>query len=374
MRVAIVANTSWYLYNFRRNLMNALRTDGHEILAIGPEDDYAGRLREEGYAHMAVPFFGGSINPVREARTVVALSAALRRWKAGLVLSFTPKGNIYSGLTARWLGVPFVPNISGLGRAFIRPSPVTHLVRVLYRATLAGAPTVFFQNDDDRDAFVRSGLVNPQRAVRLPGSGVDLAHFRPPSTEEEGPFIFLLVARLLWDKGIGEYVQAARRIRKLRPDVRFELLGFVGIDNPAAVPRAELDAWVKEGVIQYLGATDDVRPHLARAHCVVLPSYREGLPRSLLEAAAMARPIVTTDAPGCRDTVEDGRTGFLCRPRDANDLEKKMLRMLDLPAHERRRMGLRGRAKMVREFDERLVIEAYRTVIGCARSTFRHLA
>lgn len=364
MRIAVVANTSWYLYNFRRNLMNALRADGHEVLAIGPEDEYAGRLRAEGYPHTAVQFLGSSVNPWQEARTVIALGAALRRWKADLVLSYTPKGNIYTGLAARWLGVPFLPNVSGLGRAFIRPSPLTHLVRALYRATLGRAPTVFFQNDEDRDAFVRSRLVDAQRAVRVPGSGIDLTHFQPPSSEEAGPFRFLLVARLLWDKGIGEYVEAARRIRQLRPDVRFELLGFVGIDNPSAVPRAELDAWMKQGVIEYLGATDDVRPHLARAHCAVLPSsYREGVPRSLLEAAAMARPIVTTDAPGCRDTVEDGRTGFLCRPRDAKDLEEKMLRMLALPAEERRQMGLRGRAKVKREFDERLVIDAYRAAI-----------
>lgn len=363
MRIAVVANTSWYLYNFRRNLLNALRADGYEVVAIGPEDDYAGRLRAEGHDHFAVRFHGGSINPRQEARTVAALAATLRRWNADLVLSFTPKGNIYSGLAARWLGLPFVPNVSGLGRAFIQRSALTHVVRILYRATLGRAPTVFFQNDEDRDAFVRDGLVDAGRAVRVPGSGIDLARFRPEPSDEAGPFRFLLVARLLWDKGVGEYVCAARRIRRLRSGVRFGVLGFVGVDNPSAVSREQLDAWIEEGVIDYLGATDDVRPHLARAHCVVLPSYREGVPRSLLEAAAMARPIVTTDAPGCRDTVDDGRSGFLCRPRDAQDLEDKMLRVVDLPAGERTQMGLRGREKVEREFDERLVLDAYRAAI-----------
>jgi glycosyltransferase involved in cell wall biosynthesis len=364
MRIAIVANTSWYLYNFRRNLMRALRADGHEVLAIGAPDDYARRLTAEAFAYAPAPFSGAGINPWRELQTVAALTALLRRWRADLALTYTPKGNIYAGLATRTLGIPFIPNVSGLGRVFINTSPLTALVRALYRAALGRAPVVFFQNNEDRETFVRARLVDAGRAFRIPGSGVDLDYFQPPIREEPGPFRFLMVARLLWDKGVGEYVAAARRVRR-QADARFALLGFTGVDNPSAVPRVELESWISEGVIEYLGASDDVRPHLAQAHCVVLPSYyREGVPRSLLEAAAMARPIITTDAPGCRDTMQDGVSGLLCRARDIDDLEEKMLRMLRLSAEERRAMGMQGRAKVEREFDERRVIETYRTAIA----------
>jgi glycosyltransferase involved in cell wall biosynthesis len=368
MRIAVVANTSWYLYNFRRNLMREIRAAGHDVLAVGSADEYAQRLAQDGWSHVAVPFTGGGVNPLREARTVWALWRLLRRRRIDLVLSYTPKGNIYTGLAARAAGLPFLPNISGLGRVFIRRSALTWLVLSLYRATLRHAPAVFFQNDDDRDAFVRARIVDPSRAVRVPGSGVDLAHFQPPPARPQvAPFRFLMVARLLWDKGVGEYVEAARQIRRERPEVRFGLLGMSAGDNPAAVPATQIAAWQSEGAIDFLGATDDVRPYLASADCVVLPSFREGVPRSLLEAAAMARPVVTTDAPGCRDVVDNGVTGFVCRPRDALDLAAALRRVLALSAEERHRMGLRGRQKMEREFDERQVIRAYLAAIDALR-------
>jgi len=169
---------------------------------------------------------------------------------------------------------------------------------------------------------------------------------------------------MVWDKGIGEYVEAARRLREHFPYAEFFLLGFLDVQNPTAISRAQMDLWVAEGVVNYLGETDDVRPHLAAADCIVLPSYREGTPRTLLEAAAMARPIVTTDAVGCREVLDDGRNGFLCKPRDAGDLAAKMELMLLLTDEQRREMGLRGREKMEREFDEQIVIRKYLDTIA----------
>ncbi|MCX8114936.1 MAG: glycosyltransferase family 4 protein [Burkholderiaceae bacterium] len=363
MRIAVVANTSWYLYNFRLNLMCALQRAGHDVVAVGPSDAYAARIAEAGIAHRAVSFDGDGVNPVREIATVAALARTFRRADSELVLSFTPKGNIYSGLAAMAAGIRTIPNVSGLGRVFIRQSLLTSLVRGLYRITLARAPCVFFQNEDDKHAFVEARLVEESRALRIPGSGVDLERFTPMTLAgEEGitpVFVFLLVARLLWDKGVGEFVEAARVLRREYPQARFQLLGFLDVANPSAVPRDTVTQWVDEGLVEYLGSTDDVRPFLARADCVVLPSYREGVPRALLEAAAMRRPIITTDAPGCRDVVDDGVTGFLCRPRDAGDLAQKMRRMLMMSAGERERMGGLGREKIESLFDERIVIDAY---------------
>ena len=285
------------------------------------------------------------------------LGAVFRRHRVGLVLSYTPKGNLYSALACIALRIVFVPNVSGLGRVFIRKSLVTQVAKALYRLTFGRAHQVFFQNLDDMGVFVSSGLVQKAKAERLPGSGVDLVRFLPMplvARPADQP-VFLLVARMLWDKGVGEYVEAARMVRAICPGACFQLLGFLDVANPSAVPRAEVEAWVAEGVVEYLGPTDDVRLYLEQADCVVLPSYREGVPRTLLEAAAMARPVITTDAPGCRDTVVDGKTGFLCRTVDAGDLAEKILRFIAMTPAARLAMGQQGRTFIEQNFDERLV-------------------
>ncbi len=366
MRIAVVSNTAWYLFNFRLNLMQALQTAGHTVVAAAPVDVYAERIRAAGFVFEDIPISGGGTNPLTEIKSVFALWRMLRRQRIDLVLSYTPKGNLYSALACIALGVPFVPNVSGLGRAFIRKSLVTQVAKTLYRLTFGRARRVFFQNLDDMAVFVNSGLVRPEQAERLPGSGVDLTRFVPtPSAARPAEVpVFLLVARMLWDKGVGEYVEAARSVRALHPGARFQLLGFLDVANPSAIPRTQMEAWVAEGVVEYLGPTDDVRPFLEQADCVVLPSYREGVPRTLLEAAATARPVITTDVPGCRDTVLDGKTGFLCRPADAPDLADKLLRFIALTPEERQAMGLRGRAFVEQNFDERLVIGRYLAVVG----------
>lgn len=383
MRIAVIANTSWYLYNFRLSLMRALMAAGHEVVAVGPSDDYVDKLVAAGIRHRVIPLAGASVNPLRELRTVWALRRIFRDEGVEAVLSYTPKGNIYGAMASAMNGLPTVPNVSGLGRVFIRRSPLTWLVKQLYRLTFWRAARVFFQNRDDLELFVRMGLVGAGKAERLPGSGVDLARFapagqgatfaltdQPPRAGAEGAVgrekcAFLLVARLLWDKGVGEYVEAARTVKQKYPAADFRLLGFLDVQNPSAIPRTQVEAWVAEGVVDYLGSTDDVLPWLREADCVVLPSsYREGVPRTLLEAAAMAKPLITTDAPGCRDTVDDGVTGFLCRLRDADDLADKMLRMIEMDRDYFVAMGHRGREKMVREFDERIVINRYLDVVG----------
>ena len=366
MRIAVVSNTCWYLFNFRLNLMLALQAAGHTVVAVAPDDVYAQRLRDAGVSFEAVPISGGGTHPLRELQSVLRLGAVFRRRRVGLVLSYTPKGNLYSALACIALRIAFVPNVSGLGRAFIRKSLVTQVAKLLYRVTFGRAYRVFFQNLDDMGVFVSSALVQASKAERLPGSGVDLSRFVPAplvARTTEAP-VFLLVARMLWDKGVGEYVEAARRVRALHPGACFQLLGFLDVDNPSAISRQQMDEWLAEGVVTYLGRTDDVRGFLMQADCVVLPSYREGVPRTLLEAAAMARPVITTDAPGCRDTVIDGRTGFLCRPADAQDLADKLLCFMALTPEERQAMGHRGREFVEENFDERLVIERYLTVVA----------
>lgn len=373
LRIAVVANTAWYLHNFRRNLMRSLQNDGHHVIAVGGEGAFAQRLREQGFEHHAVPFSGAGTKPWHELATVLALRRVLRRERVDLVLSYTPKGNLYAALADRGLGSEQrwaqLMNISGLGRAVTSPGLASPIVDRLYRHTVARAAWVFFQNEDDRRLFIERGYVPVSRTSRLPGSGVDL-HALTPSplpSMEAGACVFLMVARLLWDKGVREYVDAARSLRARWPGTSFQLLGPLDASPRSGVPRAMLDGWSTEGVVEYLGETDDIRPYLRAADCIVLPSYREGVPRSLLEAAASARPVVTTDSVGCRDTVDPGVTGLLCAPRDSVDLARKMELLLQMRPDDRLQMGLAGRQKMEREFDERLVIDAYRAQISALR-------
>ncbi len=376
MKILLSVNLAWNVLNFRAGLIRGFVAAGHEVVVAVPPDEDAARVEALGCRLVPLPMDNGGTSVVRDLALLLRFVALLRQERPDVFLGYTVKPNVYGSLAARLVGIPVVNNIAGLGAAFINPGLLTHVVRTLYRWALRRSQVVFFQNPDDRDLFVADGLVQLSQTELLPGSGIDLARFHPsagPAGPAEG-CRFLLVARMLYDKGIAEYVSAARQLRNAHPHCRFELLGRLDVDNPAAITRPTMDDWVREGAIDYLGAVDDVRPWLARADCVVLPSYREGVPRTLLEAAAMAKPIVTTDAVGCREVVDDGVNGLLCKPRDADDLADKLLAILGMGAQGRAAMGQAGRAKVVREFDERIVIDRYLGAIRRATSPPRHTA
>lgn len=365
-KIVIALNTAWNLVNFRAGLIRALVAEGYEVVAVAPNDAYASRLAELGCRFVALPMDNKGTHPGRDLLLFFRFLSLLRRERPDVFLGYTIKPNVYGSLAAHMLGIPVVNNIAGLGTAFIRNSWLTRLVRLLYKTAFSRSHHVFFQNNEDLQMFVERGLVPADKVSRLPGSGVDLGvfHYVPMLSLENRSFCFLLVARLLWDKGVGEYVEAARMVRRKYPATTFQLLGFLDVKNQTAVSSAQMDDWVDEGVIEYLGVADDVKPYLAAADCVVLPSYREGVPRSLLEAAAIGRPIVTTDAIGCRDAVDDGVNGLLCCVGDASDLAEKMQRIIEMSPNERELMGNAGRKKMELEFDEKIVIDRYLRVTG----------
>jgi glycosyltransferase involved in cell wall biosynthesis len=368
-RIILISNTAWNIYNFRRALIGKLRQNGYEVVAIAPPDEYAARIPETGARYLALAMDNSGTNPWHDLALCLALRRIFQRERPACVLSFTIKPNLYGALAARSLGIPAISNVSGLGTAFIKRNWVTRVVRGLYRAGLHAASKVFFQNQDDLDLFIGEGLVDGAKTVLVPGSGVDIDAFAPmqPNLAADR-FRFLLHGRIMWDKGVGEYVEAASRVRKQYPLCEFAVMGFLGVANASAISMSHINEWVRSGAITYLPPADDVRPRIADADCVVLPSYREGTPKALLEAASMAKPVIATDVPGCRQVVEDGRTGFLVKVRDAADLAAKMQRMILLPPAEREAMGWRAREKMVREFDERVVLEAYlRNVAEVAR-------
>lgn len=372
VHICIAANTTWYTYNFRGRLIAELIEHGFRVSVLSPPDEYVERIVALGAQHVPVSMNNASTNPFTEMITVARIVGLLWRVRPAVMLTFTPKINIYASLAARLLGIPVIATVSGLGRAFTAGGWLEAVVRRLYWFAFHTPHVVFFENEEDRAEFIRAGLVKEGKTQRLPGSGVDVDRFLPTRRESsDKEFFFLLAARLLWDKGVGEFVEAARLIQAEHPAVRFRLLGFLGVKNPSAVSRKQIDVWSQESVVEYLGAVDDVRGIYAEADCMVLPSYREGVPRTLLEAASMGIPIITTNAVGCRDAVEEGVTGFLCRPKDAMDLADKMRKMLSLQPEERRRMGQAGRKKMILEFDERIVIgkylQAIRDIVPSAR-------
>ena len=377
-------NTAWNLVNFRAGLIKSFVAAGHDVVAVAPPDAYVPLLADFGCRFVPLPMANGGTNPLQDGLLLWRFWRLLKQERPDVFLGYTVKPNVYGSLAAHWLGIPVINNIAGLGAVFISGGWLVKVVRSLYRMALGRSAKVFFQNPDDRAMFVEGGLVRGELTELLPGSGVDLVRFAPPvlplqvkldypaSTADKechgadpthhndlNKYRFLLIARMLRDKGVCEYVEAARQLRKRWPNVEFCLLGFLDVQNPAAIARSDMDAWVAEGVVNYLGASDDVRVQIAMAHCIVLPSYREGTPRSLLEAAAMARPIITTNTVGCREVVDDGINGYLCKVRDATDLADKMSQILQLSCAQRSEMGLRGRAKMEAEFDEQIVIKKY---------------
>jgi glycosyltransferase involved in cell wall biosynthesis len=362
--IAIFANTAWYLWNFRLRLMEVLRETGYEVFACAPHDKYAEKITAAGFRFIPVPIDRRGTNPFIDTLLIARYCRIIRAERPDLILSYTPKPNIYATLAARLYGVPVINNIAGLGFIFIKGGAKASIVRMLYKVALAGSKRVFFQNREDLNEFVGSGLVKPDTATLLPGSGVDTHKFSPrPVAGPRRHFTFLLVARMLWDKGVGEYVAAATKLVEKFPDARFFLLGPPDPGNPASIPQATLEKWSRDGNARWLGSTDDVRDAIADADCVVLPSYREGIPRTLLEAASMAKPVITTDATGCREAVVDGLTGYLCKPRDVDDLAATMEKMLRLTPEKRQAMGAAGRERILREFDEKIVIERYLTAI-----------
>ena len=358
-KVMISLNTAWNLVNFRAGLIRSLVAAGYEVVAVAPPDKYSPRLRALGCRFVPLPMDNKGTHPGRDMLLFWRFLRLMRKEKPQVYLGYTVKPNIYGSLAAHALKIPVINNIAGLGAVFIQEGWLTRLVRLLYRMALSRSVKVFFQNDDDRALFVSGRLVSEAITDRLPGSGIDLVQFVPMPLPSTAPVRYLLIARMLWDKGVGEFVEAARILKKQGLQADFCLLGFLEVQNPAAISRDQMNEWVNEGIVRYLGVSDDVREEIAQADCVVLPSYLEGTPRALLEAAAMARPIVTTNAVGCREVVDDGVNGYLCKPRDATDLAAKMAKIFSLSPSEREAMGLRGREKVERDFDEKIVIRKY---------------
>jgi len=358
-KVAIVINDAWAAYNFRFNLARALKKIGYSVVFIAPYNKKYSHLIDKEFEFLNVSIEAKGVNPIRDLITIVALYKLYKINKIDVVLNFTIKPNIYSSIAAGILGLRVVSNITGLGTVFIKQTLVTNIVKLLYREALRFNDKVFFQNSDDIKLFLDNNLVVKEKIDLLPGSGVDLNKFIPVMKRNNNSFRFLLIARLLKDKGILEFIEAVKIIKEKCTNVECQILGAVGVDNKTAITKEELQIWVDLGLVDYLGTTDSVQDIIANVDCVVLPSYREGMPRSLLEACAMEKPIIATNVEGCKEIVDDNVNGYLCKVRDVNDLASKMEMMVNLSNKQRLMMGKAGREKIIQKFDEQIVLSKY---------------
>lgn len=357
--VAVAANSVWNVVNFRSGLIRALQEEGLDVAVIAPPGPRQDDLKALGASFHPIAIDPRGMSPLADFGVMRVFGRHFRALRPAAMLGFTAKPNIWGSLAAHRLEIPVINNISGLGTAFIQGGLLERLVSLLYSRALRRSATVFFQNPDDRGLFIGRGIIRAQQAKLIPGSGIDLDRFRPAKRSDRQPFTFLLPARLIWDKGVREYVGAAETLRAAGRDVRFQVLGPIDPPGPQSVPVDQVERWVESGAIEYLGGTDDVRPAFAEADCIVLPSYREGTPRALLEAGAMGIPSITTDVPGCREVVEDGVTGLLAEARSAESLARAMERMLQLGIDRRARMGVEARLRVERRFDQSIVHRAY---------------
>jgi glycosyltransferase involved in cell wall biosynthesis len=374
MKILLFANTDWYLYNFRLPLAKAIRELGVEVVLVSPPGEYGPRLEAEGFRWIPLRMNRRGLNPWEEIRVISALASIYRREHPYLVHHFTIKSVIYGTIAGRLAGVPNQVNaVVGLGHVFTSDSPRAKILRPILRALFRLAlrmshGRMILQNSDDRDLFLWNRLVTPDSIRVIRGSGVNTARFCMQRQEDrQGKGLRVLMAtRLLWEKGVGEYAEAARMLKPILPEAEFLLAGSPDDGNPSSVPGATIASWQKEGVLTALGHVEDMASLLPEVDIAVLPSYREGTPRILLEAAACGLPIVATDVPGCREIVEHKVNGLLVPPRDPKSIAEAIRYIASHPK-ERRRMGESGRRKVLQEFDERIVIrrtmEVYRELL-----------
>ncbi len=364
-KIAIIENHELGIYSIRHDLVKAI-AEKYDTTVITEVDDSFKNGDLETLVHF-VDVGKAVLNPATALMYHSRLQKALLKAKPDLCLTFTIRPAIYGNLVTGKLKIPTISTITGTGPLFDSKSISYAVARQLYKRVLKKTRFVFFPNYDDLNGFVERGYIKKEQARRVPGSGINHEQFAPQlSTRgDDGKFIFLYISRLIKDKGVMEYVEAASILKDNFPNAEFHIVGplWTGNKKSLTVTAKELNEWINKKWIVYHDKQKDVRPFIADSDCVVMPSYREGMSNILLEGASMARPLIATDVTGCRDIVEDGVNGLLCKVKSGTDLSEKMKKMMGLSSAEREAMGKKGRNKMIKEFDKKIVIEKYLAAI-----------
>lgn len=364
--VGVLVNTSWNIINFRLNLINYLMNQGYRVVVFIPDQEHKDTIESTGAEVIMIKKLSRKgTNPLNDFLLYKEYTRQLEEAKVDLVLGFTIKPNIYGAMACKKLSIPFLPTITGLGSAFIHQTITTRVARQLYKMAFRGLPAVFFQNPDDKEVFVQSKLVDSQQGNIIPGSGIDTQLFKKETnpTIQTTSFQYLFVGRLLRDKGVYELLEASQQLHNRGIDFVMHIVGDIDTNNPTSLTQEELTIWQSKPFLTFHGYKSDVKNMMANAHCVILPSYREGLPRVILEAMSMSLPVITNDVPGCRSLVTHGENGWLCQVKNVDDLYQKMHSMVALSEEQRNEMGEKGRQRCVQKHDVHIINDLYRQYI-----------
>lgn len=366
-KIAIVANSTWNIYNFRINLIRKFRLQGYRVIVIAPVDEYIHYLNESHFTkHIPLTHLSPqSKNPIKDLLLIRELYKIYKEEKPDLVLHYTIKPNIYGSIAARWAGIPCMSTVTGLGYTFLNQGIYTRIAKALYKYAFKSNSRTIFHNHDDQNLFKRLKLIPDEISTVIKGSGVDTTFFRPfKAKKNKDKFIFLFVGRLLYDKGIVEYIQAALKVKPIIKNAECWVVGELNAKNPSNIPKKKLLQWVENRYIRYWGATNDIRNFNKNVDIIVLPSYREGMPRAVLEGMAMGKPIITTSTSGCREAVEDNVNGYLVPIRDSISLAEAMVKMYNLDEDKFIKMGEESRNKALNEFDEKIINQQYLDLVN----------
>ena len=352
--ILVFSNSVSGLFTFRREVMSAIADAGYKVLLIGPEDDVTIHSYPDiGCQTLLIDFSSRGMNPFAELRLLKKYCKFIKQYRPVAVLTYTIKPNIYGGMACRMLKVPQIANITGLGDAMENKGWLRSMTILLYRVALGKVHKVFFQNSYNREFFRKNGIVRDNSGV-IPGSGVNLQYHRFQAYPQDGDIRFIFMGRLIHDKGAKEYLDAAETVGHKYPGVQFWILGMYEDAYQDRIERLIL-----AGILRFIPSTTDVRPVLKETHCTVLPSYHEGMSNVNLESAANGRPVITTNVPGCRETVDDGITGFLAEAKDSGSLIEAIERFIQLPYGQKVKMGENARKKVEKEFDRQIVVNTY---------------
>lgn len=362
-KIVLIANSSWNIYNFRQNIINTFAKANYEIVVIAPLDKYSIPLSQL-FPIRFIPLQQldrKSTNPLKDVKLILEFSSILATEKPDIVMCYTIKPNIYGIMAAAFHKIPSIAVITGLGYTFLKGGFLKKIANLLYRFALNKSSKVVFENIDDRLLFETEKIVKAEKCVSVKGCGIDIDYFRPSINppKAENVTVFTFVGRFLYDKGMREFIEAANIVSKQYPNTRFELVGEIDEQNPASVTQQELNQWLQNEQIQYIGFSEDVRIQISNTDCLVMPSYREAIAKVIQEAMAMEKPVIATNVPGCKEAVDDTITGFLVPAKNSKALADKMIYFLSLSILERQNLGKAGRKKVVTYFDENLIATQY---------------
>ena len=359
MKIVFSSNISWSIYNFRTLLLKSLQKDGHIIYTVASKDKYADKLIDEGFFFDEVKLNNNSKNPFEDIKLVFQYYKLYKKIQPDVICHNAIKPNIYGTIVAKFLGIPVVNNISGLGTLFIEESFSTKIAKLLYKFSQKYANTVFFQNQNDLSLFVNENLIDSEKVKLIPGSGVDTNLFKQKKNESLNIFKFIFVGRLLTDKGIIELYDAVLNLSKMRNDFKVIIVGDRYDSNKTCITKAQLDLFKNNSLFDFVGHTDKVYDELIKANCLILPSYREGLSKVLIEAGSSGIPCITTDVPGCKDVIIDGFNGFIVTPKNSDSILEAMLKILNCDSNKLIELSNNARKNILDKFSIDIVNQIY---------------